>query len=115
MQDAEATELEALASNVVERARRAGADVAEVSARRGFDLSVRVRLGNTELVEEAGHRGLSLRVIRGQRVALSSTSDVTPTGIDRLVADALELAELSEPDPFAGPADPSELCHPPHP
>jgi PmbA protein len=115
MQDAEATELEALASNVVERARRAGADVAEVSARRGFDLSVRVRLGKTELVEEAGHRGLSLRVIRGQRVALSSTSDVTETGIQRLVADALELAELSEPDPFAGPADPSELCHPPHP
>jgi PmbA protein len=115
MQDAEATELEALASNVVERARRAGADVAEVSARRGFDLSVRVRLGKTELVEEAGHRGLSLRVIRGQRVALSSTSDVTETGIQRLVADALELAELSEPDPFAGPVDPSELCHSPHP
>jgi PmbA protein len=115
MQDAEATELEALASSVVEKARRAGADVAEASARRGFDLSVRVRLGKTELVEEAGHRGLSLRVIRGQRVALSSTSDVTPGGIERLVADALELAELSEPDPFAGPADPSELCHPPHP
>jgi PmbA protein len=115
MQDAEATELEALASSVVEKARRAGADVAEASARRGFDLSVRVRLGKTELVEEAGHRGLSLRVIRGQRVALSSTSDVTPAGIERLVADALELAELSEPDPFAGPAEPSELCSPPHP
>jgi PmbA protein len=115
MQDAEATELEALASSVVEKARRAGADVAEASARRGFDLSVRVRLGKTELVEEAGHRGLSLRVIRGQRVALSSTSDVTPAGIERLVADALELAELSEPDPFAGPAEPIELCSPPHP
>jgi PmbA protein len=115
MSDAESTELEALASSVVERARRAGAEVAEVSARRGFDLSVRVRLGKTELVEEAGHRSLSLRVIRGQRVALSSTSDVTASGIERLVADALELAELSEPDPFAGPADPSELCGPPHP
>jgi PmbA protein len=115
MQDAEATELEALASSVVEKARRGGADVAEASARRGFDLSVRVRLGKTELVEEAGHRSLSLRVIRGQRVALSSTSDVTPSGIERLVADALELAQLSEPDPFAGPADAGELCQPPHP
>ncbi len=115
MQDSLTQGLEALASDVVERARRAGADVAEVSARRGFDLSVRVRLGKTELVEEAGHRGLSLRVICGQRVALSSTSDVTEDGIRRLVADALELAELSEADPFAGPASPDELCHPPHP
>ncbi|MFZ5894202.1 MAG: TldD/PmbA family protein [Myxococcota bacterium] len=115
MQDKEAAELEALGSDVVERARRAGADVAEVSARRGFDLSVRVRLGKTELVEEAGHRGISLRVISGQRVALASTSDVTEAGIRRLVADAMELAQLSEPDPFAGPADPSELCGPPHP
>ncbi|MGC4092119.1 MAG: DNA gyrase modulator [Polyangiaceae bacterium] len=115
MQNREAAELEALGSDVVERARRAGADVAEVSARRGFDLSVRVRLGNTELVEEAGHRGLSLRVICAQRVALASTSDVTEAGIRRLVADAIELAALSEPDPFAGPADPSELCSAPHP
>ncbi|HET9933285.1 MAG TPA: TldD/PmbA family protein [Polyangiaceae bacterium] len=115
MQDREAAELEALGADVVERARRAGAEVAEVSARRGFDLSVRVRLGNTELVEEAGQRGLSLRVISGQRVALASTSDFTEAGIRRLVADAIELASLSEPDPFAGPADPSELCSAPHP
>ncbi len=115
MQDREAAELEALGADVVERARRAGAEVAEVSARRGFDLSVRVRLGKTELVEEAGQRGLSLRVISGQRVALASTSDFTEAGIRRLVADAIELASLSEPDPFAGPADPSELCSAPHP
>jgi PmbA protein len=115
MRENDDTELESLATSIVERARRAGADVAEVSGRRGYDLSVRVRLGKTELVEEAGHRGLSLRVICGQRVALSATSDLTPAGLDRLVSDAIELARLSEPDPFAGPADPSELCGPPHP
>lgn len=115
MQDQEAAELEALAAQVVERARRGGADVAEASARRGFELSVRVRLGQPELVEEAGHRGISLRVLRDQRVALSATSDVTPSGLDRLVNDALELLDLSEADRFAGPLDPSELCQPPHP
>jgi len=113
MEASEAKELESLAAAVVERARRAGAEVAEVSARRGFDLSVRVRLGKTELVEEAGHRGLSLRVITGQRSALSSTSDLTEAGIARLVADAIELSSLSEPDPFAGPADPSEISRGP--
>lgn len=115
MQDREASELEGLAAGVVEQARRRGADVAEATARRGFDLNVRVRLGEPELVEEAGHRSVSLRLIRDQRVALSSTSDISPEGLDRLVADALELSELTEQDEFASPADPADLAKPPHP
>jgi len=111
----ESRELLKLAAEVVERARRAGADVAEASARGGSELSTRVRMGKPELVEEAGHHSISLRVIRGDRVALTSTSDLTPRGIERCVADALMLAELSEPDPFAGPADPSLLAKPPFP
>lgn len=115
MQDKEASELQALAERVVEQARKRGADVAEATARRGFDLDIRVRLGEPELVEEAGHHGVALRVMRDQRVALSSTSDVSEAGLERLVNDALELAELTERDPWAGPADPSELCSAPHP
>ena len=104
-----------LASDLVARARKLGADVAEASARTGWELSAKVRLGKTELVEEAGHHGVSLRVIRGGRVALTGTSDLTPRGIERCVADALELCALSEPDPFAGPAAPELLSKPPHP
>ena len=115
MDQDESRELLKLAAEVVERARKAGADVAEVSARGGSELSTRVRLGKPELVEEAGHHGISLRVIRGDRVALTSTSDLSPRGIERCVEDALMLAELSEPDPFAGPADPSLLAKPPFP
>jgi PmbA protein len=104
-----------LATDLVERARKLGADVAEASARTGWELSAKVRLGKVELVEEAGHHGVSLRVIRGGRVATTSTSDLTPRGIERCVADALELCALSEPDPFAGPAPAELLCKPPHP
>jgi PmbA protein len=104
-----------LAADLVERARKLGADVAEASARTGWELSAKVRLGKTELVEEAGHHGVSLRVIRGGRVATTATSDLTPRGIERCVADALELCALSEPDPFAGPAPEELLCKPPHP
>ena len=111
----ESRELLKLAAEVVERAQKAGADVAEVSARGGSELSTRVRMGKPELVEEAGHHGISLRVIRNDRVALTSTSDLTPRGIERCVADALMLAELSEPDPFAAPADASLLAKPPFP
>src|SRR6185503_16886215 len=115
MADQSVESLMALAVELVERARRGGADVAEVITRAGSELSVRVRLGETELVEEAGHRAVGMRVMKGKRVALTSTSDLTPAGLDRFISDALELADLSQEDPFAGPADPKELARGPFP
>src|SRR3954469_18643014 len=110
MADQSVDSLMSLAASRVERARRGGADVAEVVARSGSELSVRVRLGEVELLEEAGHRSVGMRVMRGKRVALTSTSDLTPSGLDRFIADALELANLSQEDPFAGPADPALIA-----
>ncbi|MBW2528994.1 MAG: TldD/PmbA family protein [Deltaproteobacteria bacterium] len=102
----EVSRLRALASQVVDRALARGVDVAEAVASSGSDLSTQVRLGEPELVEEAGYRGIGLRVIKEQRVALTATSDLTEAGLDRVLADALELVEISQEDPFAGPADP---------
>jgi PmbA protein len=98
-----------LAARLVESATRAGAQTAEAQARAGWELSVKVRLGETELVQEAGQQRVYLRVLRDQRAATTSTSDVTPAGLDRCVSDAMELLDLSEADPHAGPADPSLL------
>jgi PmbA protein len=103
-----------LAGQVVEKALAQGATVAEASAGAGWELSTRVRLGEVELVEEAGTRSLSLRVIRDGRVAMTSTSDLTPAGIARCIDDAIELAELSEVDLFAGPAEAKLLAAPPY-
>jgi PmbA protein len=99
---------------VVAMAMNGGATVAECVLRFGAELSAKVRLGKPELVEEAGHRSLGLRVMKGQQVASTSTSDLSDAGIDRAVADALELAEISQTDPFAGPADPRLLIDPLH-
>jgi PmbA protein len=110
-----ASEPSKLAARIVEKARAAGADVAEVSVDSGWQLSARVRLGKTELLEEAGTRSVALRVMRDQRVSVTSTSDLSTMGIDRCVSDALMLAKLSEPDELAGPAEVAELCGPPHP
>jgi PmbA protein len=98
-----------LGASVVERARRAGADVAEASVGESRHLSAKVRLGEPELVEEAGSKSIGLRVMRGQQVAVTSTSDLSPAGLEHLVQDALELAALAQPDPFAGPPDPKLL------
>ncbi len=109
MSDANTSELTNLAEQLVTRARTAGAAIAEASARTGWELSVKVRLGKTELVQEAGHRRVYLRVLRDQRSALTSTSDLSEAGLARCVEDAMALLELSEPDPHAGPADSSDL------
>ena len=108
--EGEIAQLRGLAERVVERALSRGANVAEAVARSGSELSTKVRLGEPELVEEAGYRSIGLKVIKDQRVALLSTSDLTEAGLDRFIDDAQELVEVSQEDPFAGPADPELIA-----
>src|SRR6185295_5157063 len=103
--DAELNDLLELGDRIVAMATKGGATVAECLLRSGAELSARVRMGKPELVEEAAHRSAGLRVMKGKQVATTSTSDLTEAGVQRFVADALELVELSQEDPFAGPAD----------
>ena len=98
-----------LGRSIVERAQAAGADVAEAYLSEGAHLSAKVRLGEPELVEEAGSRALGLRVMCGQQVAVTHTNDLSKEGLQRFLDDALELAKLAQPDPFAGPPDPALL------
>ncbi len=107
--DVETRTLTELAERVVAQAQRAGAEVAEAQARAGWELSVKVRLGEPELVQEAGQRRVYLRVLKNQCSALTSTSDISEAGLAKCVSDAMELLELSEPDAMAGPADPAAL------
>lgn len=94
------------ASRAVEQARSKGAEVAEAVASRSKHLSASVRMGEPEHLEEAGSRGLGLRVMSGKKTGLVHTSDLSDEGIALLVDDALELMRLGEDDPYAGPADP---------
>jgi PmbA protein len=112
--DRELAELLDLGERVLRLAQeRGGADlVAECILRSGAELSTRVRKGEPELVEEAGTRSAGLRVIQRNRVASTATSDLSDSGIDRFVGDAIELVALSQEDPCAGPPDPRWLCDP---
>ena len=102
--------LTTLVEDVLSRLLKGGATDAKVVARSGQDLSVRVRMDETELVEEAGTQSISVRAFKGQRIATSSTNDLTAVGLARLVSDALELCDLSQEDPSAGLPDPAELA-----
>ena len=107
--DRDVADLLDLGHSAVQRALAAGADVAEAAVHSGSHLSVRARMREPELVEEAGSRALGLRVMVGQRVASTYTSDLSEAGQRTLIEDALELARLSEADEFAGPPDASDL------
>ena len=101
--------LVALGERIVDMARKSGADVAEAVIGEGSHLSAKVRMREPELVEEAGSRAVGLRVMIGQQVAVSTTSDLSDRGLARFVEDAIELARLSQPDTSAGPPDASLL------
>ena len=88
--------LKSEALRVARRALAAGAEAAEVLIAEGRELEVKVRLGEAELVQEAGSRALGLRVFRDRRSAVTYTSDFRT--LDRFVDDTVELAKLSEPD-----------------
>jgi PmbA protein len=98
--------LQELAQEVVDRAMRAGATDAEVVVREGDEFSTLVRLGQVETLKESGGRGIGLRVFSGFRNASTSSSDLSPEGLDHLVKGALELVRVTSEDPFAGLPDP---------
>jgi PmbA protein len=95
-------ELETLVAEVVERAMKGGATDAEAVASQGDEFSVNVRMGEVETLKESGSRAIGVRVFVGKRSASASTSDLTPDGIRSLVEGALELAKVTEEDPFTG-------------
>jgi PmbA protein len=93
------------AEQMLSLAQKAGADAAEVLVRDGSELEVKIRLGEPELVKEAGSRALGLRVIKDQRAAVTYTSDFSDEGLARLARETVELAALAEPDPLGGLPD----------
>jgi PmbA protein len=89
-----------LAEQMLSYTMRAGADGAEVLVRDGAELEVKVRLGEPELIKEAGSRALGLRVVKDHRAAVTYTSDFAPAAMERFARESVDLAALAEPDPL---------------
>lgn len=98
-----------IAARSLEQLRALGVDHAEVAVGTGRELEVSVRQGAVELVKEAGSSGLSVRVVHDGRVATSSTTDFRPESLAVFLARAVEMAQVSEPDPLAEPPSPKDL------
>lgn len=108
--DKTVAELRELAQRAVELAKRAGADDAEALVRDGSELTAKIRLGEPELVQEAGSRALGLRVIVDGRRAVTYTSDLRLDALEALCAESVTLARHAERDDHALPPDPALLA-----
>jgi PmbA protein len=98
--------LKQLASDVVAKARKAGASDAEAVVYEGEEFGALVRLGQVEQLKESGSRAVGLRVFIGQRTASTSSSDFSAESIEKLVSGAVTLAKITSEDPFAGLPEP---------
>jgi PmbA protein len=101
--------LSLLARDLVERALKAGASDAECTIAEGEEFTANVRMREVESLKEAGSRGAGLRIMKGRKTGSSYTSDLSREGIEKLVASAVELAEITTEDPHAGLPDPEEM------
>ena len=95
-------ELLDLASDVVARARKLGADAADALAIDAQGTDVEMREGAIEKLERTEARGLGLRVFVGQSSALISGSVFTPDALQRLAQTAVDMARATPPDSLAG-------------
>ncbi|WFS01384.1 TldD/PmbA family protein [Rhizobium tumorigenes] len=96
------------ASQLIDLARKAGADAADAVVVRSRSQSVSVRLGKVEGTESSESDDFSLRVFVGNRVANVSANP----GFDLqvLAERAVAMAKVSPEDPFACLADDDKLA-----
>src|SRR5437588_12739645 len=98
-----------LAQDVVKRARASGATDAECTIAEGEEFSANIRMREIENIKEAGSRGAGLRILIGRKTGSSYTSDLSAEGVELLVKQAIELADITTDDPHAGLPDPDEF------
>ena len=101
---------EALAQQVLDRARAHGAEEAEVGVQAASGLTAEVRLSEVDTLEYHRDKGLSVTAFIGQAKGSASTSDFSAESLDAAAAKACELARRSSPDPANGLADPRHLA-----
>jgi PmbA protein len=87
-----------LAGDTVKRCLKKGADGAEVFIETSRELSVAVRNGEIETVQEAASGGAGLRVFVGGRMAFASSNDLSERALDDAIGRAVAFAKAMTAD-----------------
>ncbi|HAT32603.1 MAG TPA: metalloprotease PmbA [Janthinobacterium sp.] len=102
-------QLKQLARDVLSFAREAGGTDAAVEFSEGGGLSVSVRKGKIETIEQNKDKGMGVTVFLGQKRGNASTSDFSPAALRATVDAAYNIARFTADDDCAGLADADKL------
>jgi PmbA protein len=98
-------QLAELVSEVLKVARQRGASDCAAEVSEGSGLSVSVRKGQVETIEQNRDKGLGVTVYLGQRKGYASTSDFSRKALHDTVQAALDIARYTAEDECAGLPD----------
>jgi PmbA protein len=98
-------QLKQIAQDVLAHAREQGATDASVEISEGSGLSVSVRKGKIETIEQNKDKGMGVTVYFGQRRGNASTSDFSPQALRDTVQAAWNIARFTAEDDCAGLPD----------
>lgn len=98
-------QLKQITQDVLAYAREQGASDASVEISEGSGLSVSVRKGKIETIEQNKDKGLGVTVYCGQRRGNASTSDFSPASLRATVEAAYNIARFTAEDDCAGLPD----------
>ena len=91
-------DLKNIAEQVIKEARKKGADQAEVYLVNSRQLSLEVRNGDIESVQEASSYGLGLRLIKDKKLGFAYVNDFRPESLEEVIRRALEFARAVSAD-----------------
>lgn len=104
---------EELTRSVLDQAARLGATAAATDVSESAGLSVNVRKGKVETIEQTRDKGLGVTVYVGTRRGNASTSDFAEKAVAETVKAAFEIARFTGEDTFAGLPDPDTIARHP--
>ena len=102
-------QLKTMVQELLQEAKNQGASNAEAAVSSDQGLSVTVRLGEIETVEQTHDQGLGVTVYMGQHKGSASTTDFSAGAIKETVSKACTIARYTSEDPYAGLGDPDRM------
>ncbi len=107
-------QLRGFAQDVLDNAKRLGASTCECDVSEGYGLSVVVRKGAVDTIENNRDKGIGVSIYVGERPHArrghASTSDFSPRAIAQTVEAAMAIARHTAEDDCAGPPAPEEFA-----
>ena len=91
-----------VAQDILDKAKKKGATDGDIIIVDGRSSSVQVRLSSIDKITDSQYKTLGLRLFFGKKSAITSTSDITPESLDKLITDTCGIAKVTAHDEFAG-------------